>query len=50
MYQQHLRTLGCLKHDTCPKIAILEDLAKEIITWQEVGDMVIIAADFNKDI
>ncbi len=50
MYQQHLCTLGRLKRDTCPKIAILEDLAKEIITRQEAGDTVIIAADFNKDI
>jgi len=49
-YQQHLCTLGQLKHNTCPKTAILEDLAKEITSWQEAGDMVIIATDFNKDI
>jgi len=50
MYQQHLRTLGQLKHNICPKIAILEDLAKEIIAWQEAGNMVIIATNFNEDI
>jgi len=49
-YQQHLWTLGKLKWDSCPKQAILDDLAKEITVWQEAGDMVIIAADFNEDI
>jgi len=50
MYQQHLRTLSRLKRDICPKNAILDDLAKEITAWQEAGDTVIIAADFNEDI
>jgi len=49
-YQQHLRTLGKLKRDVCPKQAILDDLAKEIMAWQEAGDTVIIAADFNDDV
>jgi len=48
-YQQHLRTLGKLKCDICPKKAILDDLATEITTWQEAGDIVIVAADFNED-
>jgi len=50
MYQQHLHTLGCLKCNICPKSAILDDLAKELISWQDAGDTVIIATDFNKDI
>jgi len=37
-YQQHLRTLGKLKRDKCPKQAILDDLAKEITAWQEAED------------
>jgi len=49
-YQQHLHALGQLKCDICPKKAILDDLAKEITAWQEAGDTIIIAADFNKDI
>jgi len=49
-YQQHLQTLGKLKRDICPKQAILDDLANEITVWQEAGDTVIVAADFNKDI
>jgi len=50
MYQQHLQTLGQLKCDTCPKTAILDDLAKEITSWQEASNTVIIATDSNKDI
>jgi len=49
-YQQHLHTLGWLKHDTCPKQAILDNLAKEITLWQEAGNTVIITADFNDNI
>jgi len=49
-YQHHLHTLGRLKHNLCPKQAILDDLAKEITLWQEAGKTVIIAADFNDDI
>jgi len=50
MYQQHLCTLGHLKCDICLKLAILDNLAKEITAWQEVGNMVLIATDFNEEI
>jgi len=49
-YQQQLRTLGKLNRDSCPKQAILDDLAKQISEWQAAGDTVIVAADFNEDI
>jgi len=49
-YQQHLCTLGHLKRDTYPQVAILDDLAKELHTWQDAGDVIVVAADFNEDI
>jgi len=39
-----------MKHDECPKHAILHDLGKEITKWQADGKTVIVAANFNKDI
>jgi len=39
-----------MKHDACPKTAILHDLAKEICKWQADGETVIVVADFNEDV
>jgi len=49
-YQQQLWTLGHLKWDICPEEAILQGLVSETQLWQEVGNHVIIIANFNKDI
>jgi len=33
-----------------PKKAILQDLAKDILTWQTAGKTVIVPANFNEDV
>jgi len=49
-YQQHLRALGHMKRNECPKNAILHDLGKEISKWQADGKTIILVADFNEDV
>ncbi len=49
-YQQHLCVFSHMQWDECPKKAILHDLAKEISKWQADGEMVIVLANFNKDV
>jgi len=42
--------LSCQGQNTCPKKAILEDVAEAIQTWKEAGDKVLLMTDFNDDI
>jgi len=47
-YQQHVRHLTNSNRFECPRDAILSDITKEIRTWQEEGDHIIVLTDFNK--
>jgi len=49
-YQQQVRRLTRLNRYSNPREAILTDLSKEIQTWQELGDHVIVLTDYNDDI
>ncbi len=47
-YQQHVRHLTNSNRFECPQDAILLDITKEIKSWQEEGDHIIVLTDFNK--
>jgi len=50
MYQQHVWRLTKLQQFECPWDAILMDIMKEIKSWQELSDHVIVLTDFNDEV
>jgi len=48
--QQQVHRLTKLHCFDNPQDAILMDMAKEILTWQESGNHVILLTDFNHDV
>jgi len=46
-YQQQVHQLNKLQRFECPRQAILTDIAKEILGWQESGNHVMLLTDFN---
>jgi len=49
-YQQHVPQLTKMGRFECPHDAILSNLAKEVLKWQESGDQVVILMECNDDI
>jgi len=47
-YQQHVQHLSNSNQFECPQDAILLDITKEIKSWQEEGDHIIVLTNFNK--
>jgi len=46
-YQQQVWQLTKIHRFECPRMAILLDISKEILGWQELGDHVMLLMDFN---
>jgi len=49
-YQQQVRYLTKIGRFLNPREAILIDIAKELQTWQELGDHILLLMDYNDDI
>jgi len=49
-YQQHVQGLLKLHQFECPWKAILTDILKEMLSWQDMGDQIVLVTDFNNDI
>ena len=50
-YQQHRRYLLKIEKDlTCPRKRFREDLVKQLVTWRENGDRLIVCMDANEHI
>jgi exonuclease III len=49
-YQQHRQYLLAKDIDICPRQAFFDDLDKELQTWFDEGDQIIIMGDFNEDV
>jgi len=47
-YQQHIQQLTKLQCCKSPRDDILMDITKEVKSWQEEGDHIIVLTDFNE--
>jgi hypothetical protein len=47
-YQQQRQWLYSKDIDTCPRAALLSDLATSITEWQQEGDQILVISDFNE--
>jgi len=49
-YQQHIQKLSQMCQYECPHNELLKDITKEMHTWQDKGDHLIVLMDFNDDV
>jgi len=49
VYAQHQRYFDKRKDDVCPRQAFVRDLSKEMESWRDMGDQIIVALDANED-
>jgi hypothetical protein len=49
VYAQHLQYFADKMRDVCPRTAFVVDLRREINTWMDQGDQVIVYLDANED-